>query len=366
MSSEPPFQPAAARLHVHKFGGSSLANAERYRAVAKLIDDGATTRVVVVSAMQGVTDALIALLTAAWDGGDWQPQWAALRTRHLDTAAGLDGDHRHQLQSVVDVEFSALRGDLEALADGSGDADAIAQRVPGLGEVLSSHLLHAALGGNNAGWRRLDAREVLVAHPGELGMAVDWDASRQNLAAWRGAMHTGNVVVTGFVARDAQGRATTLGRNGSDCSAAIFSNLFEADALTIWTDVDGVLSADPRRVPDAVCLPSMSYAEACELAYFGAKVLHPQTLAPAMQRGLPIRIRNTLNPAAPGTVIALESQPAASPVKGLSLVEDLAILELTGAGLIGVPGTAEGRVAPRHAAGGWGWLVKQGAGAKKM
>ncbi|MCI4568277.1 bifunctional aspartate kinase/homoserine dehydrogenase I [Lysobacter sp. CFH 32150] len=361
MSSEPPFQPAAARLHVHKFGGSSLASAERYRAVGKLIDDGATTRVVVVSAMQGVTDGLIALLTAAWDGGDWQPQWAALRTRHLDTAAALDGDHRHGLQNVIDAEFSALRDDLAALASGDGDADAIAQRVPGLGEVLSSYLLHATLGGDHAGWRRLDAREVLVAHPGELGMAVDWDASRQHLAAWLGVDTTGNVVVTGFVARDAQGRATTLGRNGSDFSAAIFSNLFEADALTIWTDVDGVLSADPRRVPDAVCLPSMSYAEACELAYFGAKVLHPQTLAPAMQRGLPIRIRNTLNPASPGTVIAQESQPAASPVKGLSLVEDLAILELTGAGLIGVPGTAERLFAALHAAGVSVTMITQGS-----
>jgi len=351
---------AAVHCHVHKFGGSSVANAERYRAIGSLIDDGPGARVIVVSAMQGVTDALIGLLAAARDGSDWKPGWSTLRMRHLDTAAKLDHDDRHRLRSVVDAEFQALHRDLEALAEG-GDEDAIAQRVPGLGEVLSSYLLHATLGGVDAGWRRLDAREVLVAHPGELGMAVDWDASRQHLARWRGVEATGNVVVTGFVARDAQGRATTLGRNGSDFSAAIFANLFEADALTIWTDVDGVLSADPRRVPDAVCLHSMSYAEACELAYFGAKVLHPQTLAPAMQRGLPIRIRNTLRPDAPGTLIAQESRPAASPVKGLSLVENLAVLELSGAGLIGVPGTAERLFKALHDAGVSVTMITQGS-----
>src|SRR3546814_4964185 len=146
--------------------------------------------------------------------------------------------------------------------------------LPGLGEVLSSRLMHAALGGEAGGWLRLDARDVLVVHAGERGVGVDWDESRRRLADWRAGRSRGTVVVTGFVARDAQGRATTLGRNGSDYSAAIFARLFDAGALTIWTDVDGVLSADPRLVPEAVCLPSMSYAEACDLAYFGAKVLH--------------------------------------------------------------------------------------------
>src|SRR5690606_3567407 len=183
------------------------------------------------------------------------------------------------------------------------DVVAAIARVHGVGETVSSRLVQAALGGEAGGWRRLDAREVLVVHPDEIGVAPDLDASRTLLDAWRARHGDGNVVVTGFVARCADGRATTLGRNGSDHSAALLADLFDADALTIWTDVDGVLSADPRLVPDAVCLASMSYAEANELAYFGARVLHPRTLAPLQARGIPLLIRNTLRPDVPGTRI---------------------------------------------------------------
>src|SRR3546814_7279253 len=124
---------------------------------------------------------------------------------------------------------------------------------------------------------------------------------------------------------------------------SIVARLFDAGALTIWTDVDGVLSADPRLVPEAVCLPSMSYAEACELAYFGAKVLHPQTLSPLQSQGIPLRIRNTRRPQAAGTWIGNGpgSDSGNVPVKGLSLVDNLALLELSGNGMVGVPGTAE-------------------------
>src|SRR6185369_10390897 len=137
-----------------------------------------------------------------------------------------------------------------------------------------------------------------------LGMAVDWPASQAKLARWRADNAAPRVIATGFVARDEHGRAATLGRNGSDYSGAIFGALFDAAEIHIWTDVDGVLSADPRRVPEAVLLEELSYAEACELAYFGAKVLHPQTMAPAFARGIPIVIRNTFRPEHPGTRIA--------------------------------------------------------------
>jgi aspartokinase/homoserine dehydrogenase 1 len=270
----------------------------------------------------------------------------------------------------LEDDFAALRQSLEAVANEGLLDDATAAWVHGLGEVLSSRMLHAALGREAAGWARLDARDALVVHPGELGIAVDWVASRARLAQWRESHPAGNVVVTGFVASDAEGSPTTLGRNGSDHSGAIFAVLFDADELTIWTDVDGVLSADPRLVPDAVCLPMLSYAEACELAYFGARVLHPQTMAPAMQRELPIRIRNSRNPEAPGTMISAASGLSAaaqgstvrgSPVKGLSLVERLAVLELSGAGLIGVPGTAERMFAALHRAGVSVIMISQGS-----
>lgn len=359
--SSPPKEPSP-HCHVHKFGGSSLADAVHMRAIAKLLaTDGAGTRLVVVSAMQGTTNALVALTATAREGRHWAPDWEGLRQRHLQATAELDEGGHFGVQPTLADAFDALRDDLDALAKNATDAEHISARVHGLGEIWSSRLVQAALGGEANGWQRLDAREVLVVHPGEMGVGVDWDESRRRFARWR-ARHPGrNVVVTGYVASDAHGHATTLGRNGSDFSAAIFANLCNADALTIWTDVDGVLSADPRLVPDAVCLPSMSYAEACELAYFGAKVLHPQTLAPVQSRGIPLRIRNTHRPQAPGTLIVAQSDFDGPPVKGLSLVRDLAVLELVGSGMVGVPGTAERLFAALHGAGVSVTMISQGS-----
>jgi len=206
--------------------------------------------------------------------------------------------------------------------------------------VYSAQLLGQYLQSLGEACAVLDARDVLVVDRGELGVDVDWVQSAQRLARWREAHPSPRVVATGFVARDRRDRITTLGRNGSDYSGAIFAALFNADELHIWTDVDGVLSADPRVVPEAVQLDALSYDEACELAYFGAKVVHPQTMSPAIERGLPIIIRNTFNPLHPGTRITAE-RTVAGPIKGLTLSPDLAVLNLEGTGLIGVPGTAE-------------------------
>ncbi len=179
-------------------------------------------------------------------------------------------------------------------------------RIHGMGELLSSYLLHACLRERGGDYARLDAREVLRVRHGELGAIVDWDTSAARLAEWRQSHPQPRVVVTGFIASDADGQPTVLGRNGSDFSAAIFASLFDADEVHLWSDVDGVLSADPRLVPEAVSLPALSYREACELAYFGAKVIHPQTMTPAMVRGLPLLIRNTFNPGFAGTRIDAE------------------------------------------------------------
>jgi aspartokinase/homoserine dehydrogenase 1 len=347
---------------VHKFGGSSLADAARIRALAALLhNDRDHRRIVVVSAMQGMTDALVALADHAAAGNDWQPHCETVRGRHLDCARalGLNASDLHALEALLEADCARLRTDLQALSlDASPDTLA---RVHGTGELLSSQLVRAALGET---WQRLDARDVLVAHAGEMGMGVDWEASRARFAAWRAAHPGRNTVVTGFVARDRDGADCTLGRNGSDYSAAIFASLCDADELTIWTDVDGVLSADPRLVPDAQVLPTLSYAEACELAYFGAKVLHPQTMAPVQSRGIPLHIRNTLNPDAPGTWILAanpDTDAAPLPVKGLTLVRDLAILELVGNGMVGVPGTAERLFAALHGAGVSVTMISQGS-----
>ncbi|RYZ69446.1 MAG: aspartate kinase, partial [Lysobacteraceae bacterium] len=327
---------------MHKFGGTSVADAERFRHVASLLlarDE--TLQVTVVSAMKGVTDALISLCErAAVGGSDWRDPWHELRGRHRGAVVALLGEDSGATLEWLDERFDKLAEILGALAVIGELPREVLDRVQGLGEVCSARLLGDYLKARGEDCAVLDAREVLVVDRNDLGVAVDWDTSAARLARWRDAHPQRRLVVTGFVARDRQERLTTLGRNGSDYSGAIFAALFNADELHIWTDVDGVLSADPRVVPEAVQLSALSYDEACELAYFGAKVVHPQTMAPAIERGLPIIIRNTFHPEHPGTRITAE-RDITGPVKGLTLSDGLAVLNLEGTGLIGVPGTAE-------------------------
>lgn len=345
----------------HKFGGSSLANADCFRqVVANLLarDDG--MQVIVVSAMQGVTNALIDLANAAANREpDWSEDWTRLRDRHMATAAELTGNNSDTLE-WLQLRFEELHGLLNALSVIGAPSTEAMELVQGLGEVYSSRLLTDHLRHLRHDVACLDAREVLIVAHGDLGVSVDWDASQALLGRWRQAHPQARVIITGFIARNAAGRATTLGRNGSDYSGAIFAALFDASELHIWTDVDGVLSADPRLVPEAVSLPTLSYNEACELAYFGAKVIHPQTMTPALARGLPIHIRNTFRPAHPGTRIASDSQHG-GPVKGLTLYDGLAMLNVEGAGMIGVPGTAQRLFAALRGAGVSVVMISQGS-----
>jgi aspartokinase/homoserine dehydrogenase 1 len=175
-----------------------------------------------------------------------------------------------------------------------------------------------------------------------LGPTVRWDESRANAKKVIPAEAAATLIITGFIARDEKGLQTTLGRNGSDFSSSIFGDLLEAGEIHIWTDVDGVLSADPGRVPDATIIDSLSYEEAMELAYFGAKVIHPQTMAPAVLKGIPIWIRNTFAPEKAGTLIGRPGAADHTPlVKGITSIERIALVNVEGAGMIGVPGTAQ-------------------------
>lgn len=327
---------------VHKFGGSSLADAGCFRRVAGILAlRHERPLVVVVSAMRGVTDALIgANASAARGDGDWRVAVDQLEHRHRETIDALFGADAGSLPETIAGEFTSLREWLNALAVLAIPSPAVVERVEGLGEVWSARILSALLARDGAPCGMLDARDVLVMAHAELGPVIDRDASRGLLARWRESHPEPRVVVTGFVARTADGRPTVLGRNGSDYSAAAFADLLDARELTIWGDTDGVLSADPNLVPEAVTLPALSYHEACELAYFGAKVIHPQTMVPVIARDLPVRLRNTFAPAHAGTLISAETAPSTR-VKGLSAMRALAVLNLEGSGLIGVPGTAQ-------------------------
>jgi len=355
--------PVAEFLVAHKFGGSSLADADCFRRVAAILAaQPQPGQIVVVSAMRGTTDALIALADAAVHAApEWPSEWRKLRDRHLAAARDLLGAQARETLDWLESGFAHLSRQLDALAVLGTANPAATEAIEGLGEVWSARLLADLLAAQGADVACLDAREVLVVGAGELGVVVDWDASAARFSDWRARHAQRWLVVTGFIARDAGGRATVLGRNGSDYSAAIFAALADARELTLWGDTDGVLSADPRLVPDAVPLARLSYDEACELAYFGAKVIHPQTLTPAIARGLPVRIRNTFRPDHAGTAIGSAGHADAMPVKGISAVRNLAVITLEGAGMIGVPGTAERTFGALHRVGVSVVMISQGS-----
>jgi aspartokinase/homoserine dehydrogenase 1 len=329
---------------VHKFGGSSVADGACFRRVADIVEARTDERsAVVLSACRGVTDALYALVGLAEQGADVNGAIAALRERHAGLAGELlSTEAATRYTDELDNDLRDIRGVQHTVQLTRAAAPNVRDLVAGYGEIWSSKLFAHFLrerGRSKALVAWVDARKVIVVDRGPLGPIVDWAGSRENLTRAIDANAEALLVITGFVASDRQGAQTTLGRNGSDFSASIFGSLLGAREICIWTDVDGVLSADPRRVPGATVIDSLSYNEAMELAYFGAKVIHPQTMGPAVADAIPIRILNTFAPEGHGTLICAEPK-SVLPVKGITSIEHVAMIDLKGAGMIGVPGTA--------------------------
>jgi aspartokinase/homoserine dehydrogenase 1 len=330
---------------VHKFGGSSVADAGCFRRVAAILDaQPAGPLGVVLSACKGVTDALLDLVSRAerQDAG-YRLGIEALRARHAAIAGDLlPADAAALYMSAFDRDCHDIEGILHTVQLIRSASRSLRDLVSGYGEIWSTRLFqdfYERRGQRPGEVRWLDARQAVVVEWGPLGPAVQWPESQTRLAACVPTGFDGTLIITGFIASDSRGVQTTLGRNGSDFSASIFGALLGAAEIHIWTDVDGVLSADPRRVPDAQVIDSLSYNEAMELAYFGAKVIHPQTMAPAVGREIPIWIRNTFAPGNPATLICARPSSALA-VKGITTIEDVALINLEGAGMIGVPGTA--------------------------
>jgi aspartokinase/homoserine dehydrogenase 1 len=331
---------------IHKFGGSSLADGGCFEHVADILSGLPSGPVgVVVSAMLGTTDALLRLAALAErDDGGFGAELHEIGKRYSETARGLLGGDR--LVSLLDEwsrEAAVIEDHLHSIALVRSAPQRSRDVIAGYGEIWSARLMAAYLAGRLGEARAgtwIDARRVITVRQSELGPTVQWEATRRN---WKGTLapdFDGIVVITGFIASGEQGLQTTLGRNGSDFSASIFANLAAARELAIWTDVDGVMSADPNRVPEAKIIDSLTYNEAMELAYFGAKVIHPQTLGPAVEAGIPVLIRNTFAPDHPGSRVGAEAG-SAEQIKGIAAIAGMALVNLEGAGMIGVPGTAD-------------------------
>ena len=322
-----------------KFGGTSVASAERIAAAAEIVRARRKERpLVVVSALAGVTDLLVAAFDAALEGDHdaVEPHVADLERRHRWALGGTidEPERRHGLQLEVDALFEELRGRLRSIRI-LGEATTRARdSVLAMGETLSAKLVVAAFVERELPAEELEPREVLVTD-GRHGAARPLPERVRERAAERIAplLAEGRVpVMGGFVGATATGETTTLGRGGSDTSAAVLGAALGAAEIQIWTDVDGMMTADPRRVPGARRLEEVSFAEAAELARHGAKVLHPASIVPAVGEGIPVRVLNSLKPDGPGTVI-VDGRDAPPGVTAIASRSEITLLRISAPGI---------------------------------
>jgi aspartokinase/homoserine dehydrogenase 1 len=332
-------------MRVLKFGGSSVGTPEAVRQLTQILKGGdrrGKVACVVVSALGGVTDALIAVARKAASGDShYIEDIAALRRRHQDMAeAFLNGAPLKTIETTVDGLF----GELNRVLDGVSILGELSARsldlITGFGERLSANLIAASLTAQGLPAEFFDAREIIKTDD-HFGGAAWLPNETFTLVKKRFAAVDGSgplPIMTGFIASTTDRIPTTLGRGGSDLSAAILGAALGAEEVEIWTDVDGILSADPRQVREAFRIEQISYEEAMELSHFGAKVIYPPTILPALEKSIPIRILNTFNPTCPGTLIVKEAPDGPYPIRGVTSMHKVALVRVQGSAMAGVAG----------------------------
>ncbi len=324
------------RLIVMKFGGTSVGNAERFHQCAAIVARAAKHDriVVVVSAMAGVTDLIFKTIEAArhGDAPSTRAHLQKFETVHRELIFNLFDPTRHAAANDFTSEvLSQLQNACCALAALRSDVSAqTADSLVALGERISAWVLAGYLQQTGSSAEFVRAENVIVTDSNFGNASPDIEATRRQCAeSLLPLLDCGVVpVVAGYSGANPQGQSTTLGRGGSDYSATIIGAAAAADEVWIWTDVDGVLSADPRICPDATTLPEISFEEAIELAYYGAKVIHPKAAYPAAEAGFPVWIKNSFRPDVPGTKITHDARPANSPVKSVTSVKDATLISL--------------------------------------
>jgi aspartate kinase len=332
-----------------KFGGTSVGSAEAIAQVADITQEAVQKgwRVLIVSsAMSGVTDMLIngARSAASGDAARYQAITNELRQKHATTIRALltsDVERiaiHDEVDSLID-EFETLCYGIYVLRDASPKA---MDKVSSLGERMVVPIVSALLRQRGIPSHSISASRLLVTDDQFQNAGVQFAESEANVRQeLLPLLHQGMVpVVTGFIGATRDGVITTLGRGGSDYSAALLGAYVDSDEVWIWTDVDGVMTADPRMVPDAKVIPVLSYGEVGEMAYFGAKVLHSKTVHPLAERGIPVRVKNTFNPAFEGTLITNREEATPGTVKAVTAIRDVSMVTVAGRGMIGVPGIA--------------------------
>jgi aspartokinase/homoserine dehydrogenase 1 len=328
-----------------KFGGTSVGDATCIRRSAEIVALASREHsvAVVVSAMSGVTNRLIDAAHQAkrGDRDAGKTLSEALHRQHFEALATLVANEKSRTQAQHRIEAILAEG--SRLYEGTALLRELTPRaldsISSLGERLCAPVVSAALCELGVVSSAVEATELIVTDSFHGGAEPQADATRQRSHARIGPLlNAGQVpVVTGFIGATADGVLTTLGRGGSDYSATILGAALDAEEIIIWTDVEGVLTADPRLVSEARTIPEISYREAAELAYFGAKVLHPKTLRPVLPAGIPVWIRNSFAPEKPGTKITQYGRSIGGGVKALTAIRDVALISVGGPGIVGVP-----------------------------
>ncbi len=329
-------------MKILKFGGTSVGSVESIKAVLGIVKksyEAGEQPLVVLSAMSGVTNLLTKMAEDASQGKPFQDDLKDLEEKHFDVVKKLIAV---KFQNPVLTRLKLLMNELEDLLQGVASLKELSYQSKDLiisyGERCSNYLV-----------AKIMEQEIPVAEYINASYYVKTDSNFGNahlneplttqLIQALAQTHAGKLLfVTGFIGSNEEGRMTTLGRGGSDYTAAIFGSVLNASAIEIWTDVNGMLTADPRIVKKAFSLPVLSYTEAMELSYFGAKVIYPPTMVPAFMKKIPIVIRNTFEPELAGTTIQFETEKSAYPIKGISSISDVSVLNLTGSGMVGKSG----------------------------
>ncbi len=331
-------------MKVLKFGGSSVAKPERIKSIIEILKTYQAKGekfTIVCSAFSGVTDSLIEMSTKAACADDsYVELFEAFSARHIQAAKDLlKTTTEKEVLKGLEKNHKTLKDILHGIFLVREASPRTMDYVLSFGERNSNYIIANALTLNGLPADYLDAREIIVTDKNFGAAKVDLSVTYENIKAHYEKVS--NIqVATGFVAAAKGGLTTTLGRGGSDYTAALLAAGLQAEAIEIWTDVDGVLTTDPRKVKKAFTIPTMTYGEAMEMSHFGAKVIYPPTIQPAFTKNIPIYIKNTFNPSFGGTYISNEKDENGPAVKGISSIGNISLLTLSGSGMFGVPGTA--------------------------
>jgi len=331
-----------------KFGGTSVGDENCIGRVVSIIGHYRSTGyelAIVVSAMSGVTDQLHAIAEELENSSDMPPietTIQSLRTKHTKVLKAVAPDEYDEVAAEIDKRLENLKNILTAVHNLRELTPRSKDYIISFGERLSALIVSAALRQAKISSVALNGCEAGIITNERHGCANVLPESDARIKSRVGALLQDTVpVVMGYMGCTKDGIVTTLGRSGSDYSAAIVGAGIDADEIWIWTDVDGVMTANPRIIPDARVISEISYLEAMELSYFGAEVLHPRSIEPAMQKGIPVRVKNTFNPSAGGSCVLAYEKKDDRVVKGITYIEKVSLINITGAMMIGRPGVAK-------------------------